>query len=152
MDGLELHLTPLHYFQKCFLHEKEDKLRSHLSNFGIAGELAMHPMYTLSGGQKGRVAFAKVCAPTLTGILFHLVHAMSSNNAQTWECISLLPTMCPSLPGSRSVHRPVTLVLYLTDAQSPTFIPDHRQCSVGVFLVTKFEQLDKCVMELSNCG
>lgn len=61
MDGLELHLTPLHYFQKCFLDEKEEKLRAHLSNFGIAGELAMHPMYTLSGGQKGRVAFAKVC-------------------------------------------------------------------------------------------
>lgn len=60
MDGLELHMTPLHYFQQCFLDEKEEKLRAHLGNFGIAGELAMHPMYTLSGGQKGRVAFAKV--------------------------------------------------------------------------------------------
>ena len=60
MDGLELHLTPLQYFARVFLNEKEEKLRSHLANFGIAGELAQQAMYTLSGGQKSRVAFAKV--------------------------------------------------------------------------------------------
>jgi energy-coupling factor transporter ATP-binding protein EcfA2 len=61
MDGLELHLSPLQYFSRVFLNEKEEKLRSHLSNFGISGELALQSMYTLSGGQKSRVAFAKVC-------------------------------------------------------------------------------------------
>ena len=60
MDGLELHLTPLQYFAKTFLNEKEEQLRSHLSRFGISGPLAMQAMYTLSGGQKSRVAFAKV--------------------------------------------------------------------------------------------
>lgn len=73
MDGLELHLTPLHYFQKCFLDEKDEKLRAHLSNFGIAGELALQPMYTLSGGQKGRVAFAKVRPPERTSVPAKLV-------------------------------------------------------------------------------
>ena len=58
MDGLELHLSPLQYFARVFVNEKEEKLRSHLSNFGISGDLAMQAMYTLSGGQKSRVAFA----------------------------------------------------------------------------------------------
>ncbi len=34
--------------------------RQHLGSFGIGGDLALQPMYTLSGGQKSRVAFAKV--------------------------------------------------------------------------------------------
>ena len=61
MDGLELHLSPLQYFARVFESDnvKEEKLRAHLGRFGIAGELAMQPMYTLSGGQKSRVAFAK---------------------------------------------------------------------------------------------
>ena len=33
---------------------------AHLGSFGISGELGMQPMFTLSGGQKSRVAFAKV--------------------------------------------------------------------------------------------
>ena len=34
--------------------------RTHLGSFGVSGELALQPMYTLSGGQKSRVAFARV--------------------------------------------------------------------------------------------
>lgn len=34
--------------------------RSRLGSFGVGGDLALQPMYTLSGGQKSRVAFAKV--------------------------------------------------------------------------------------------
>ncbi len=34
--------------------------RTHLGSFGVSGALALQPMYTLSGGQKSRVAFAKV--------------------------------------------------------------------------------------------
>jgi ATP-binding cassette, subfamily F, member 3 len=60
MDALDLHLSPLQYFAKVFVNEKDEKLRSHLSNFGISGPLALQTMYTLSGGQKSRVAFAKV--------------------------------------------------------------------------------------------
>lgn len=39
---------------------KEQELRAHLGSFGVSGPLALQPLYTLSGGQKSRVAFAKV--------------------------------------------------------------------------------------------
>jgi ATP-binding cassette subfamily F protein 3 len=38
----------------------EQRLRAHLGSFGITGSLALQSMYTLSGGQKSRVAFAKI--------------------------------------------------------------------------------------------
>ncbi|KAE8672381.1 ABC transporter F family member 3 [Hibiscus syriacus] len=38
----------------------EQKLRGHVGFFGVAGNLALQPMYTLSGDQKSRVAFAKI--------------------------------------------------------------------------------------------
>lgn len=44
MDGLALHLSPLQYFMREFKNEKDERLRSHLSNFGISGDLAMQPM------------------------------------------------------------------------------------------------------------
>lgn len=39
---------------------KEQEARQHLGSFGVSGPLALQPLYTLSGGQKSRVAFAKV--------------------------------------------------------------------------------------------
>ncbi|CAH9133080.1 unnamed protein product [Cuscuta epithymum] len=45
---------------RCFPGVPEQKLRSHLGSFGITGNLALQPMYTLSGGQKSRVAFSKI--------------------------------------------------------------------------------------------
>jgi len=35
-----------------------DKFRTHLGSFGISGNMALRPMYLLSGGQKSRVSFA----------------------------------------------------------------------------------------------
>jgi hypothetical protein len=40
---------------------KDQEARQHLGSFGLSGPLALQPMYTLSGGQKSRVALAKVC-------------------------------------------------------------------------------------------
>ena len=40
-----------------------EKFRSHLGSFGISGNLALRPMYLLSGGQKSRVAFAMITWP-----------------------------------------------------------------------------------------
>lgn len=37
-----------------------EAFRSHLGSFGISGNLALRPMYLLSGGQKSRVAFAMI--------------------------------------------------------------------------------------------
>ena len=35
-------------------------LRAHLGSFGLSGNLALRPMYLLSGGQKSRVSFAMI--------------------------------------------------------------------------------------------
>ncbi|KAL6175262.1 hypothetical protein ACLB2K_051904 [Fragaria x ananassa] len=60
VDGLDLTSNPLLYMMRCFPGVPEQKLRSHLGSFGVTGNLALQPMYTLSGGQKSRVAFAKI--------------------------------------------------------------------------------------------
>ncbi|KAL6578858.1 ATP-binding cassette sub- F member 3 [Orobanche minor] len=60
VDGLDLTSNPLLYMMRCFPGVPEQKLRGHLGSLGITGNLALQPMYTLSGGQKSRVAFAKI--------------------------------------------------------------------------------------------
>lgn len=60
VDGLDLSSNPLLYMMRCYPGVPEQKLRSHLGSFGVTGNLALQPMYTLSGGQKSRVAFAKI--------------------------------------------------------------------------------------------
>lgn len=67
VDGLDLALSPLQYLVKEYPDIKEQELRSHLGSFGISGPLALQTMFTLSGGQKNRVALAKVtwCKPSV---------------------------------------------------------------------------------------
>eukprot|EP00271_Cylindrocystis_brebissonii_P003829 TRINITY_DN15071_c0_g2_i1.p1 TRINITY_DN15071_c0_g2~~TRINITY_DN15071_c0_g2_i1.p1 ORF type:complete len:764 (-),score=206.39 TRINITY_DN15071_c0_g2_i1:552-2843(-) len=60
VDGLDLSKSPLLYMAHAFPGVPEQKLRGHLGSFGVSGTLALQPMYTLSGGQKSRVAFAKI--------------------------------------------------------------------------------------------
>ncbi|GAQ87059.1 ATPase component of ABC transporters [Klebsormidium nitens] len=60
VDGLDLASTPLGYLMKQFPGVPDQRLRAHLGSFGITGPLALQTMYTLSGGQKSRVAFAKI--------------------------------------------------------------------------------------------
>jgi hypothetical protein len=63
VDGLDLALNPLQIMLNAYAHTnlKEQEARAHLGSFGVSGPLALQPMYTLSGGQKSRVALAKVC-------------------------------------------------------------------------------------------
>uniref|UniRef100_A0A803L585 ABC transporter domain-containing protein n=1 Tax=Chenopodium quinoa TaxID=63459 RepID=A0A803L585_CHEQI len=49
VDGLDLSSNPLLYLMRCFPGVPEQKLRGHLGSFGITGNLALQPMYTLSG-------------------------------------------------------------------------------------------------------
>lgn len=60
VESLELALSPIQYFVRQFPNVDEQKLRAHLGSFGVSGDLALQPMYTLSGGQKSRVAFARL--------------------------------------------------------------------------------------------
>ncbi|XP_048230002.1 ABC transporter F family member 3 isoform X2 [Ricinus communis] len=49
VDGLDLSSNPLLYMMRCFPGVPEQKLRAHLGSFGVTGNLALQPMYTLSG-------------------------------------------------------------------------------------------------------
>jgi len=60
VDGLDLALTPLQVMMKAYPLIKDHEARAQLGSFGINTELASQPMYTLSGGQKNRVALAKL--------------------------------------------------------------------------------------------
>eukprot|EP00743_Colponemidia_sp_Colp-15_P001951 GILK01002123.1.p1 GENE.GILK01002123.1~~GILK01002123.1.p1 ORF type:complete len:715 (+),score=135.70 GILK01002123.1:47-2146(+) len=58
VDQLDLTATPVEFMANCFPGVVEEQLRSHLGSFGLSGPLALQPIFTLSGGQKSRVAFA----------------------------------------------------------------------------------------------
>ncbi len=60
VDQLDMTATPLSYLQGCYAGVPSQELRNHLGSFGIGGTLATQTMFTLSGGQKSRVALAKV--------------------------------------------------------------------------------------------
>eukprot|EP00775_Hariotina_reticulata_P003197 gene3197-3475_t len=60
VDGLDLALNPLQIMLRAYPDLKEQEARGHLGSFGVSGPLALQPLYTLSGGQKSRVALAKV--------------------------------------------------------------------------------------------
>jgi ATP-binding cassette subfamily F protein 3 len=67
VDGLDLALTPVTVMTRAYPNLKEQEARAHLGSFGVSGPLALQPLYTLSGGQKSRVAFAKVRVCVLRG-------------------------------------------------------------------------------------
>jgi len=46
---------------KSFPGSNLEQIRGHLGSFGISSNLALRPIYLLSGGQKSRVAFAFTC-------------------------------------------------------------------------------------------
>jgi len=54
--------TALQYMRECFPDRKDLELRALLGSFGVKGSLVHQPLNTLSGGQRVRVAFAKICA------------------------------------------------------------------------------------------
>jgi ATP-binding cassette subfamily F protein 3 len=63
VDGLDMSLSPLGILVRAYPGVLELELRGHLGSFGISGPLALQPLYTLSGGQKSRVQFAKLTWP-----------------------------------------------------------------------------------------
>jgi len=60
VDQLDLKKTPLQWFQGMYPETKHQDIRKHLGQMGITGNLALQPIYSLSGGQKSRVAFAHI--------------------------------------------------------------------------------------------
>ena len=60
MDLLDLRLSAVEQLSQQHPKVHVDKFRSHLGSFGITGNMALRPMYLLSGGQKSRVSFAMI--------------------------------------------------------------------------------------------
>ena len=58
IDQLKMPLSPLEQFMTDFPGSTEEVYRAHLGAFGLTGNLALQPIYLMSGGQKSRVAFA----------------------------------------------------------------------------------------------
>ena len=56
------HLTPqlssVEFMRSKFPQVEEQQIRAHLGSLGLSGDKALQPIYTLSGGQKSRVALA----------------------------------------------------------------------------------------------
>jgi len=60
VQQLDLSCSAVEYLMQTFPGLKEHDCRQHLGGFGIAGNLALQTMLTLSGGQKSRVVLALV--------------------------------------------------------------------------------------------
>eukprot|EP00020_Sapocribrum_chincoteaguense_P006922 CAMPEP_0170739114 /NCGR_PEP_ID=MMETSP0437-20130122/4993_1 /TAXON_ID=0 /ORGANISM="Sexangularia sp." /LENGTH=714 /DNA_ID=CAMNT_0011077557 /DNA_START=63 /DNA_END=2207 /DNA_ORIENTATION=- len=69
VDQLDLSTSASRFFQSIFPGMEEQDARRALGAFGIAGDLATRPMNTLSGGQKSRVALAKLAQSKFHGLL-----------------------------------------------------------------------------------
>lgn len=56
------HVTPLQYLEECFPKMRTHELCTQLIHFGITQETMNLQMSELSGGQRMRIAFARMCA------------------------------------------------------------------------------------------
>ena len=53
--------SPVEWLAELYPTKKELELRKHLGSFGVTGDLVFQSLKTLSGGQRMRVLFAKIC-------------------------------------------------------------------------------------------
>lgn len=60
VDGLDVRQTPLQYMLDNFHGSKAPEVLAHLSRYGVTSTLANQRIALMSGGQKSRVAFAKI--------------------------------------------------------------------------------------------
>jgi len=58
MDALDLKMSAVEQMMAKYPDIHAEKFRQHLGAFGITNNMALRPMYLLSGGQKSRVSFA----------------------------------------------------------------------------------------------
>lgn len=61
VDNLDMNLTCVGILEAEFSGKSDEEYRRQLGSFGISGNLALQSVGSLSGGQKSRVAFAKMC-------------------------------------------------------------------------------------------
>lgn len=63
IDSMSTHLfeTPIDYLRSTVTDFSESDVRAHLGRFGLSGGVVLQPIGSISGGQKARLALAKVC-------------------------------------------------------------------------------------------
>lgn len=61
VDQLEMNVSCVELLQREFPGKTVEEYRRQLGSFGVGGEMALQIVGSLSGGQKSRVAFAKMC-------------------------------------------------------------------------------------------
>lgn len=61
VDQLNMNTTCVGLLQEAFPGKPVEEYRRQLGSFGVSGDLALQLVASLSGGQKSRVTFAKMC-------------------------------------------------------------------------------------------
>ncbi|KAK6620399.1 hypothetical protein RUM44_006800 [Polyplax serrata] len=61
VDQLDMTLNSVELLQSTIPGKRVEEYRRQLGSFGISGDLALQQIASLSGGQKSRVAFARMC-------------------------------------------------------------------------------------------
>lgn len=60
VDQLEMDMTAIELLAHNYPGKTQEEYRTALSHFGLTGDMALQSVYTLSGGQKSRLAFANI--------------------------------------------------------------------------------------------
>ncbi|KAJ1371671.1 hypothetical protein KIN20_033658 [Parelaphostrongylus tenuis] len=60
VDQLDMDMTAIEVLVHNYPGKSQEEYRTALSHFGLVGDMALQSVYTLSGGQKSRLAFANI--------------------------------------------------------------------------------------------
>ncbi|KAK6040258.1 ABC transporter, ATP-binding protein, partial [Cooperia oncophora] len=60
VDQLDMDMTAIEVLAHNYPGKSQEDYRTALSHFGLTGDMALQSVYTLSGGQKSRLAFANI--------------------------------------------------------------------------------------------
>ncbi|KAI4460567.1 atp-binding transport protein-related [Holotrichia oblita] len=64
VDQLDMNVNSVELLQQSYPGKPIEEYRRQLGSFGVSGDLALQTVGSLSGGQKSRVAFARMCMGT----------------------------------------------------------------------------------------
>ncbi|XP_075237207.1 ATP-binding cassette sub-family F member 3 [Lycorma delicatula] len=64
VDQLDMNVSSVELIQQSYPGKPVEEYRRQLGSFGVSGDLALQTVASLSGGQKSRVAFARMCMAT----------------------------------------------------------------------------------------
>ncbi|XP_063233025.1 ATP-binding cassette sub-family F member 3 [Bacillus rossius redtenbacheri] len=61
LDQLDMNVSAVEVLQQTYPGKSVEEYRRQLGSFGVTGDMALQTVGSLSGGQKSRVAFARMC-------------------------------------------------------------------------------------------